>query len=101
MSEIPPYDRRVDDRLSGAGLRAHVNGCDHALADFSVGGARVLGIEGVPGDRLEVVLVDGAERIIAAAVVRGSGPGFVSVEFPEPTYALMSCILRQREAERP
>lgn len=101
MTERPPYDRRVDDRLSGGGLRTHINGCEYALADFSVGGARILGLHAVPGDRLEIVLVDGAERIATTGIVRGAGPGFTSVEFPEPSYALMICVLRQTAGEKP
>lgn len=94
MADLPPLDRRVDHRLPAEGVRAQIDGQNYAMADFSIGGARILGLAGNLGDSLAVVLIDGAERIAATAIVRGIGPGFTSVEFPEPTYALMSCVAR-------
>lgn len=102
MTDLPHFDRRIDHRLPAEGVRADIDGQDYAMADFSIGGARILGLAANPGESLAMVLIDGAERIAAAAIVRGGGDGFTSVEFTEQTYALMSCVARHENArEKP
>jgi hypothetical protein len=94
MTEPPLFDRRVDPRLPAKGVTAQIGDQAYAMADFSIGGARILGFTGNLGDGLAIVLIDGTERVAAPAIVRGTDPGFTSVEFTEPTYALMSCVAR-------
>ena len=98
MTDLPPFDRRIDHRLPAEGVHAHIDGQDYTIADFSIGGARILGLTANSGDCLAVILIDGAERIAATALVRAAGDGFTSVEFTEQTYALMSCVARHEKA---
>lgn len=90
-------DRRVDDRVAVARVSARVGGTDYELVNLSLGGARLRGLAGAPGDRLSVELADGVERIAVPATILAVDADGASVAFGAPTYALMTFLARHIE----
>lgn len=88
-------DRRVDERSPADNLIARVDGQSYALSDISMGGTRIVGLEIAVGEDLVLDLEDKADGAVLAGIgaeVVASGAGWVSVNFVDMTYALMSFV---------
>lgn len=94
-------DRRFDERHSGSGLVAHVEGVDIEVLDISIGGLK---LPLLPGHRtwrgqmveFELRSTHWPDMKVAKGKgeVRAQGPGWIALQFVRPSYDLMKCVSR-------